>query len=49
MLKEKITRKIIYIKDRATELEGLIFILNEKIINNNNDQQQECTSIITPS
>ena len=47
MSKGNITKQLLYIKDRETELEGLIYILNEKIVNNNNGHQQQCTSEYT--
>ena len=57
LLKENIDRELCYIKDKQEELEGLIYILNEnivdKIINNNNNVEHQClsecpSSMITP-
>ena len=57
LLKENIDRELCYIKEKQEELEGLIFILNEKIvdkiISNNNNVEYQClsecpSSMITP-
>ena len=48
LLKENIDRELCYIKDKQEELEGLIYILNEKIvdkiISHNNNVEHQCLS-----
>ncbi len=48
ILKENIGRELCYIEDQQEELEGLIYILNEKIIDkiisNNKNVEQQCLS-----